>query len=80
MVEKSASTKYTKKYFNFYGFLRDDFYLFLNRLKRDLYGVYRMSEFYPEVELDSDKSYVLTPEQKERYMESKIKAKEKSKK
>lgn len=38
-----------------------------------------MSEFYPEVEIDSDKSYVLTPEQKERYMESKIKTKEKSK-
>ena len=59
--------------------MRDVFCLFLNRLKTDHYGVYRMSEFYPEVEIDSDKSYVLTPEQKERYMESKIKAKEKSK-
>lgn len=38
-----------------------------------------MSELYPEPEGDTTKSYVLTPKQKEKYMESKIESKEKSK-
>lgn len=37
-----------------------------------------MSEFYPEPEI-GEKTYIITPEQKEKYMESKIMSKEKSK-
>ena len=37
-----------------------------------------MSEFYPEPEIQ-EKTYIITPEQKEKYMETNIEAKEKSK-
>lgn len=39
-----------------------------------------MSEFFPEPEIDSIKTYIITPEQKEKYMETKIMSKEKTKK
>lgn len=38
-----------------------------------------MSEFFPEPEIE-EKTYIITPEQKEKYMESKIMSKEKTKK
>ena len=53
---------------------------FLNRLKSWRDGTCNMSELYPEPELDNDKSYVLTAEQKKRYMMTNIKAIENVKK
>jgi len=37
-----------------------------------------MSEFFPEPEIE-EKTYIITPEQKEKYMETKIMSKEKTK-
>ena len=38
-----------------------------------------MSEFFPEQEIE-EKTYIITSEQKEKYMETKIMSKEKTKK